>query len=55
MTLFAALYKLDSKGKVRMWTIDSNNPPGTYKVSHGEEGGKMQTTPVRLNRHFLSD
>lgn len=50
MTLFAALYKLDSKGKVRMWTIDSNNPPGTYKVSHGEEGGKMQTTTVKVKQ-----
>lgn len=50
MTLFAALYKLDSKGKVRMWTIDSNNPPGTYKVSHGEEGGKMQTTIVKVKQ-----
>ncbi len=48
MTLFAALYKLDSKGKVRMWTIDANNPPGTYRVSHGEQGGKMQSTIVKV-------
>lgn len=50
MRLLPALYKLDSKGKVRMWTIDANNPPGTYKVAHGEEGGKMQTTTVVVEK-----
>lgn len=48
MKLFPALYKLDSKGKVRVWTIEYNDPPGTYKVTHGEDGGKQQSTVVKV-------
>ena len=42
------LYKLDSKGRVRVWTITVGDYSGVpyYSVSHGQDGGKLQETKV---------
>ena len=39
-----ALHKIDSKGKVRVWSISTDG--ATYSVSHGLLGGAQQTTLV---------
>jgi len=42
------LYKTDTKGKVRVWSIESNHLPGHYRVTHGAKDGKMQQTTVKV-------
>ena len=44
MRLPVTLYKLDSKGKNRVWTISTNG--ATYTVLHGAEGGKLVSSTV---------
>lgn len=39
-----SLYKIDSKGKVRIWSVATEG--STYSVSHGLMGGAQQTTLV---------
>lgn len=48
MKTYPPLYKLDSKNVVRVWNITCNDPIGTYTVTHGVNGGAMQTTTVTV-------
>ncbi len=47
---FATLYKLDSKNKVREWSIEvkQNGSGWIYEQTHGLKGGKLQTTSTRI-------
>lgn len=45
------LYKMDSKGKIRVWQVFVGEEDGRnfYSVFHGEEDGKMQSTKVLVD------
>lgn len=49
MKIKETLYKLDSKGKVREWSIYvENDGTSFYSVRHGERGGALQETRVDI-------
>lgn len=45
------LFKMDSKGKIRVWEIFVGEEDGRnfYSVSHGQENGSLQTTKVLVD------
>lgn len=45
------LYKMDSSGRIRVWTISTGQEDGRnfYSVSHGQQNGKMQETKVFID------
>lgn len=42
MTQLSTLYKIDSKGKIREWSIEIDGP--AYRTIYGEKGGQLITT-----------
>lgn len=42
----STLYKMDSKGKIREWSIYVHEDDPSYSVHHGQQGGQMQCTNV---------
>ena len=50
---FPTLYKMDSKGKIRIWSIGcipyDDCDGGIYTIIHGEKNGKLQSNPTQVN------